>query len=301
MKKSKEELSKIANKAVETRKLKISAREMLYPFLEIISDGKEYHINDVELLLAKKLSLSEEQRQERLSSGQRRLIHRVGWVKWFLKKAELITTLEQAKFMINQTGINFLQNNPNFTFKEFSKIPAWVKEVKTKKSKNMKKVPNQTYNQNDLKNELLNNVKECTPIFFENMMTDLLEKMGYGIGRTTKQSHDGGIDGIVTADKLGLSEIYIQCKRYSGSVPISQIKEFIGTIQTTKTKMGVFITTGVLPASANEYVTKSGLNIQLVDGEKLTDIMYDNDIGLKVENKPIKFIDEAFFVQGTMT
>ena len=300
MKKSKEELLEIAKKAVETSQLKIGARHMLCPFLEMISDGKEYHISDLEPLLAKKLSISEEQRQEKIPAGQRRFLYRVGWVKSFLKRAELITTLEKAKFMINQTGIEFLHNNPNFTFEEFSKIPAWVKKVKTKKSKNMKKVPNQADNQNELKNELLNIVKECSPYFFESMMTDMLEKMGYGLGKTTKKANDGGIDGIVTADKLGLSEIYIQCKRYSGNVPIAQIKEFIGTIQTTKTKMGVFITTGGLPASANEFVTKSGLNIQLVDGEKLTDLMYDNDIGLKIENKPIKSIDEAFFVQDAI-
>ena len=292
---------KKSKKVVETRQLKIGAREMLCPFLEIISDRKEHHINDVESLLAKKLSLSEEQRQEKIKRGHRRFMYRVGWVKWFLKKAELITTLEQARFKIDQAGIDFLKNNPDFTFEEFSKIPAWVKNTKKKKTKNTRQIPNQADNQNDLKNELLNNVKECSPYFFESMMTNMLEKMGYGLGKTTKKTNDGGIDGIVTADKLGLSEIYIQCKRYAGNVPISQIKEFIGTIQTTKTKMGVFITTGILPESANEFVTKSGLNIQLVDGEKLTDLMYDNDIGLKIENKLIKSIDEAFFVQEAIT
>jgi len=126
-------------------------------------------------------------------------------------------------------------------------------------------------------------------------MVKLLEKMGYGIGITTQKSHDGGIDGIVTVDKLGLSEIYIQTKRYSNAVPISHIKEFIGTIQTTKTKTGVFITSGTLPESAHESILKSGLNIQLIDGKKLSNLMYDFDIGVKIKTvEPVKYIDEGF-------
>ncbi|MCE2507065.1 MAG: restriction endonuclease [Nitrosopumilaceae archaeon] len=138
-------------------------------------------------------------------------------------------------------------------------------------------------------------MKECSPYFFKQIVTELLERMGYGIGKTTKKSHDGGIDGIITADKLGLSELYIQAKRFSNTVPTSYVKEFIGTIQTTKTKTGVFITSGIIASNANDFILKSGLNIQLVDGEKLSDLLYEYDIGLEVKIKPIKYIDEHFF------
>lgn len=299
MEKSKEELSEIAYKAVETRKIKLRSRDMLCSALELIQDGQEYHITDLELPLSKKFNLTEEELAQTLSSGQNRFLHRVGWVKWFLKKGQLIIPTEQAKFKITSFGLQFIKENPNFTYDEFIKLPGWIKEVKRYKEKHAKKPDIKKHsNQLDVKSELLDKIKEGSPYSFEIILVKLLEKMGYGIGIATKKSHDGGIDGIVTADKLGLSEIYIQAKRYTGGVPISYIKEFIGTIQTTKTKTGVFITSGTLPDSAHESILKSGLNIQLIDGEKLSDLMYDFNIGVKIKTvEPIKYIDEGFFVE----
>lgn len=280
-------------------KLNLGARDLIFPTLEFIKDGKEYHINSIEVPLAEKLELSENEISETISSGQKRFLHRLGWVKWFLKKGELITILSQAKFKINSTGIRFLKENPNFTWNEFEKLPGWINEVKRYKEKYQKKSNTEIdTEQIDVKSELLDKIKEISPYFFESLLVQLLEKMGYGIGIVTQKSHDDGIDGIVTADKLGLSEIYIQAKRYSNSVPISHIKEFIGTIQTTKTKTGVFITSGTLPTSANEVIIKSGLNIQLIDGKKLSDLMYEFDIGLKTKTvEPVKYIDEGFFIE----
>lgn len=300
MKKSKKELSEIALSAVDTAKGSIGAREMLCPLLELVKDGKEYHLKDLELPLSKKFNLTKEQLMETTPSGTKRFFHRLGWAKWLLKKGGLITPTEQFKFKISSLGITYLKENPNFTFKTFKKLPGWIVEVKRYKDKHKKKPVNerQHYNQFDVKSELLDKIKEGSPYSFEIILVKLLEKMGYGVGKVTKKSHDGGIDGIVTVDKLGLSEIYIQAKRYTGSVPISQVKEFIGTIQTTKTKTGVFITSGTLPDSAHQYVLKSGLNIQLIDGKKLSALMYDFDIGLKITVvEPIKYIDEAFFFE----
>ncbi len=298
-KKSKEELSKIAHKAVETRRIKLRSKDMLCAMLTLIKDGNLYHVTDLEISLSKIFSISDEELAQTLSSGQKRFLHRVGWAKWFLKKGELIDSLEQAKFKISPLGIKFLKENPNFTWEEFDKLPGWIAEVNRYKEKHKIKPDVEKHSsQIDVKSELLEKIKEGSPYFFEKLMADMLEKMGYGIGLATQKSHDGGIDGIVTADKLGLSEIYIQTKRYSGSVPISHIKEFIGTIQTTKTKTGVFITSGNLPETAHQFILQSGLNIQLIDGEKLADLMYDYDIGVKIKKvEPIKYIDEAFFVE----
>ena len=303
MKKSKEELSEIAKKAHETRKIKLRSRDMICAALELIQDGKEYHINDLEIPLSKKFDITEEELSQILSSGQKRFLHRVGWVKWFLKKGELITPTNQAKFKISTFGLQFLKEKPNFTYDDFKKLPGWVKEVRRYKEKHTKKLDIEKQPaQIDVKSELLDKIKEGSPYFFETLLVNLLEKMGYGIGVATKKSHDGGIDGIVTADKLGLSEIYIQAKRYANSVPLGHVKEFIGTIQTTKTKTGVFITTGTLPESANEAILKSGLNIQLIDGAKLSDLLYDFNIGLKVKAvEPIKYIDEGFFIEEELS
>ena len=298
MEKSKEELSRIATKAVETRRIKVQSIEMVSPLLQLMKDGKEYQLYDLEVPLSKIFFLTSEQLNETMENGKKYFFYRMGWAKHFLKISGLITILPLSKMKISSFGLNFLNKHPNFGRSELEEIPEWQEKYgkhKTKKEKNINFIHEPI---NKTKQELLEKLKEGSPYFFETLLVKLLEKMGYGIGIVTQKSHDGGIDGIVTADKLGLSEIYIQAKRYSGGVPISQIKEFIGTIQTTKTKTGVFITSGTLPESANEAILKSGLNIQLIDGEKLSDLMYDFDIGVKTKIvEPIKYIDEAFFVE----
>ena len=292
MEKIKKEHSKTAH---ETKKM-ITAGEMLCPLLEFIKDEKVYHINDAEQPLAERFSLSEKEMTETIPSGQKRFLYRLGWAKWYLTKAELITKIDNSKFKINQSGLTFLNENPNFILKTFEKIPAYIKN--TKKSEQSKSDPQETNHEIEIKNALLENIKDVSPYFFEEMMSTLLGKMGYGLPKTTKKSHDGGIDVIVTADKLGLNEIYVEVKRYSYPVPIAHIRSFIGVIQQTRTKMGVFITSSTFPTDAHDSVLKSGLNIKLIDGKMLSDLMYEFDIGLTVKkSKPIKDIDDAFFIR----
>ena len=298
MKKSKEELSKIANKAVKTRKMNVAARQMLNPLLKLIIDKKSYHLDDLELFLAEELEISEKQLLETIPSGQKRFRYRMDWTKSFLKSAKLIDVLSGAKFRISDFGLMFLQKNPNFTIKDFDKIPAWNKKYGKKKSKiiyspNLYSDPEKE----GIKLELLKNVRDVSPYFFEKLVLILLQKMEYGSGKVTKKSHDGGIDGIISTDKLGLDDLYMQAKRYAGAVSLPDIQKFIGAIQTTKTKRGVFITSGSFSDTAHNYILKSGLNIQLIDGDKLSDLMYTYNVGLKVFPQPeLKVIDEGFFV-----
>ncbi len=196
MEKSKEELSEIAHKAVETRKSKVHATQMLCPMLELIKDGNLYHLNDLELPLAEEFSLTEEELTETISSGQKRFFYRMAWTKSFLKLAELIITLEQAKFKISPFGLKFLKENPNFKEKDLEKIPSWNEKYGKKKIKKEQKINKDNSLENKVKNELLDKIKEASPDFFERLVVILLEKMGYGDGKTTKKSHDGGIDGL---------------------------------------------------------------------------------------------------------
>ena len=127
-------------------------------------------------------------------------------------------------------------------------------------------------------------------------MADLLEKMGYGIGIATKKSHDGGIDGIINEDKLGLDVIYLQAKRWENTVPVKKIRDFTGALASKKAKKGIFITTSSFPNSVYEFVTQIEYNIILIDGERLAELMIEHGVGLSTINTyNVKTIDSDYF------
>ena len=157
---------------------------------------------------------------------------------------------------------------------------------------------------NELSIELLDTVKNCSASFFEKLVIDLLVKMGYGgskreAGRAVGKSGDGGIDGIINEDKLGLDKIYIQAKKWDNAVAIKDIRDFAGALLGQKAKKGIFISTSSFPKSAYEYVSSIEHNIILIDGQKLTELMIDNNIGLSVQTRyEVKKIDSDYFEES---
>jgi len=155
-----------------------------------------------------------------------------------------------------------------------------------------------------LSSELLDMVKSCSPAFFEHLVIDLLVAMGYGgsrkeAGKVTGKSSDGGIDGIINEDKLGLDTIYIQAKKWETVVPINQVRDFAGALLGQKAKKGIFITTSHFPKGAYEFVKKIEHKIILIDGKKLTELMIENNIGLSVQKKyEVKKIDSDYFEEA---
>jgi restriction system protein len=149
--------------------------------------------------------------------------------------------------------------------------------------------------------ELLDRIKKITPQFFERLVVDVLIAMGYGgfdnsNGQVTQYSGDGGIDGIIKEDKLGLDKIYIQAKRWENSVPVSAIRDFAGSLLSKKARKGVFITTSSFPASAYEYVRSIDPTIILIDGEQLTKMMLEFNVGVSTSQKyELKKIDNDYF------
>ena len=149
--------------------------------------------------------------------------------------------------------------------------------------------------------ELLEKVKKSTPAFFEKLVVDLLLAMGYGgfdtaNGEVTKYSGDGGIDGIIKEDKLGLDKIYIQAKRWENSVPVSAVRDFAGSLLSKKARKGVFITTSSFPASAYEYVRSIDPTIILIDGDQLTKMMLEYNVGVSTSQKyELKRLDNDYF------
>jgi len=154
---------------------------------------------------------------------------------------------------------------------------------------------------NDLSKEVLDIVKTCSPAFFERLVIDLLIAMGYGgsrkeAGQAMGKSGDGGIDGIIKEDKLGLDIIYLQAKRWENSVPVKEIRDFTGALASKKAKKGIFITTSDFPKSVYEFVGQVEYKIILIDGERLTDLMIENNVGLSTVNTyMVKTIDSDYF------
>lgn len=139
-------------------------------------------------------------------------------------------------------------------------------------------------------------LKEIDAFHFEVIVMDLLEKMGYGRAKVTKKSHDGGIDGEVTADKLGIGKIYMQAKRWRNNVGPKEVRYFVGAVATKKSKQGVFITTSDFTLEAREVAEKADANIVLVNGEGLLENKYEHNVGFMPEKRAeIKSVDKNYF------
>lgn len=154
---------------------------------------------------------------------------------------------------------------------------------------------------NDLSRDLLETIKSCSPAFFEKLMVDLITKMGYGgsrkdAGKALGKTGDGGIDGIIKEDKLGLDTIYIQAKKWENTVPVREIRDFAGALLSKKARKGIFIATSNFPKSAYEFVESIEHKIILIDGERLTNLMFEFNVGVSTQSTyEVKKIDSDYF------
>lgn len=240
---------------------------------------------------------------------------RVGWARTYLKVAKLIDSPKRAHFVINERGVKALEDNPSNILNYLKQYPEYLEFMGITKKNNFEKqvetiesseTPDEmlsraqkTYNDN-LQSELLSKLKQVDPIRFEQIVLQLMEKMNYGIGSMTPKSHDGGIDGIIDEDELGLEKIYLQAKRYSDNrVNEKEMVYFIGALTRAKVQKGVFITTSEFSDKAIKAARESGnLRIKLVNGEELTKLMIKHNLGVQIKTKiEIKKLDEDFFIE----
>lgn len=295
--------------------------ECMLPLLKLLRDGEVHKLNDVIQNLEEEFSLTEEEKRELLPSGKQAIFrNRVGWAKTYMKKAGLLETPKRAQMKISSRGIELLRSNPEnldshslMQFPEFIEFQLPKKKDSNSNEKSVKvdpvssQTPEETleYAYQELKEklaiELINTVKEASPQFFENLVIDLLLRMGYGgsrkeAGETLGKSGDGGIDGIIKEDRLGLDIIYVQAKRWENPVPVREIRDFAGALLSKKARKGIFLTTSSFPKSAKEFVEKIEHKIILIDGERLADLMIENNVGLSVaEVYEVKRIDTDYF------
>jgi restriction system protein len=297
-------------------------QSIMLPLLQYAGDGKEHSLRDAITFLADVFNLSDEERKELLSSGQQAVFdNRVGWARTHLKKAGLLESPKRGFFQITDRGKEILkQNHPEINVKFLNQFPEFIEFRTTKKDNDKSEseliedleisetTPQESIEfgyqkiRKELELELLNRVKGCSPDFFERLVVDLLVKMGYGgsrrdAGRAIGKAGDGGIDGIIKEDKLGLDIVYIQAKRWDNTVVgRPEIQKFVGALHGQRARKGVFITTSKFSQDAREYVSIIDSKIVLIDGQELAQLMIDNHVGVStVSIYEIKKIDSDYF------
>jgi len=298
------------------------SEDMFVPMLRLVKDEKEHFIRDVVNDLAKEFNVSEEELEIMLPSGNNKLFqNRVAWTKSHLVFAGFLVGTKRGFFKITAEGLNVLSKNvESLTLKDLRDTPAytsWVKKWKESKRESKTndisseeitsaQTPTELFESSyqtirrALAQELLAKVKSSTPRFFEHLVIDLLVRMGYGgslrDARAIGKSGDGGIDGIIKEDKLGLDVIYVQAKRWETVVGRPEIQKFVGALAGQGAKKGIFITTSDFSSDALNYQPKNETKIVLIDGEQLSDYMMDFDVGVsKDKSYDIKKIDYDYF------
>lgn len=297
----------------------------MLPILKVMRDGKERHRREIYDLLDSVLQFSEEAKTERLASGGSRLDSRKNWSIAFLKAANLLERPKRGYYKITSQGQKALEENPSVIDWKFLLRYAPADSnffYPSKKSKEevddeqdievdsaSSETPlelidkNHQLLKNILASDLLSEIKKKDAKFFEYLVVDLLLAMGYGGSReearaaVVGKSHDGGIDGIIKEDKLGLDIIYLQAKRYdSGSIGGSAIRDFVGALVAKHASKGIFITTAGYSSSAREYVKQVPQKVILIDGNDLVDLMIEHNVGVSRDYSfEIKKIDSDYF------
>ncbi len=285
---------------------------LMLPLLELLKDGNPVKLSEMVEIMSDKYNLTEEERNEWLPSRlQKTMYNRVAWAKQYLKNSELIESPEKGSFKITQKGIEILKENPQKIDLRFLKnldnenqlnAQTEIEDNRIEENKTPEELIEnaQSLYTDSLKKELLAKLKSVDPIRFEQIVLELMEKMNYGVGSMTKMSHDGGIDGIIDEDELGLEKIYLQAKRYSENrVNEKEMQNFAGALGCSPVRKGVFITTSYFDERAKRKAESiQGKVIRLVDGDELTRLMIKHNVGVQLKTKiEIKKIDEDFFIE----
>jgi restriction system protein len=298
------------------------------PVLQEYGDGKEHSSRVVREDVARKLGLSADDIAERLpTSPQTRLANRLGWAHSYLKQAGLLVSSRRGAYQITPRGsqvlvspperidIAFLEQYPEFQeFRTRSAVtvdPA-LKQLLTEGIPASSEGPVLTPDEQvrvgavrfkeSLAAQLLQRLKQVSPGFFERVVVDLLVAMGYGgsyedAARVVGRSGDGGVDGVIKEDRLGLESIYVQAKRWEASVGRPTIQQFAGALAGHHARKGVVITTSTFTQDAVTYAKTLQTTIVLIDGTQLADLMIEFGVGVSdVETIRLKRVDEDYFV-----
>ncbi len=291
-------------------------QEFMLPLLMTCKDGNELSMSDVRGPVAEHFGLTEEDRKELLPSGtQPRFNNRVAWAKIYLERAGLLTKTRRGHFKISSTGADVLKNPPEMIDISFLTQFDGFDNFRTKSNEKESKpttVPNSETPEeqlqdahkrlcDDLASELLLQIAEMSPEFFEKLVLDLLLAMGYGgsnekAGSLTNSGADAGIDGIINQDHLGLETIYLQAKRWKDTVGRPEIHKFVGALHGRRARKGVFLTTSSFSRDAIEYADTIETKVVLIDGQRLAELMIEHNVACTAHQTFIvKKIDTDYF------
>ena len=293
-------------------------QSLMLPLLQIAGDGQEHALAAVRDTIAAKLKLTPSDLAELLPSGrQSKFVNRVAWAKVYLEQAGLLVSHKRGHFQISDRGrevlgspppridMKFLEQYPEFRAFRTPKTSAGEGTPSPQQPES--ETPEETLESAYLKTrvklsaEILARIKTNSAKFFERLVVELLLKMGYGgsrddAGQVVGRSGDEGIDGIISEDRLGLDFVYLQAKRWDGTVGRPEIQKFVGALHGRRAKKGVFITTGNFSADAVSYIDRIDPRIVLIDGARLAELMIDFEVGVaNARSYHVRRIDHDFF------
>lgn len=299
-------------------------QDFMLPLLRLASDGQEHTVTQAMETLARDMRISDTDQATMLPSGtQTRFYNRVTWAITYLSKSLLLQKVGRGRFRIAPRGVEVLRSRPDQIDNAFLEQFDEYRAFKTKKNKKaiiseeQVGIPNDAVDpdvtpderldaaykelRETLADDLLERVRASSAKFFEHLVVDLLVAMGYGgiqgnAAQVVGKSGDGGIDGVIPEDRLGLDMVYVQAKHWENSVGPDEIRKFVGSLGEQKAHKGVFITSGDFTDGARRAAEKATAKIVLIDGEQLAEMMIDHGVGV-AEHKSykVKKLDTDYF------
>lgn len=294
----------------------------MLPVLQSVSDELEHALAEIRSRIASRLQLTDVEMTERLASGSQTVFaNRIAWAVQYLKSAEALESVMRGVYKITPKGKALLEGSPQeITLEQLRQSPEF-REFEDREAAEGQAIPEPSHEpesagkhtpeeslarsfqqQRDaLSMELLDTVAKGSPAAFEKLVVDLLIAMGYGgskedAGRVVGKSGDGGIDGEIDQDSLGLDTIYVQAKRWQGVIGSPDLMKFSGSLTRRHAVKGVFITSSGFTRDAVEYVRGLAQKIVLIDGKRLASLMIEYNVGVQPDKTyTLKRLDQSYF------
>ena len=295
---------------------------IMLPLLQHAADEEVHTARALKEPLADHFDLSEEERELKLPSGQQTYFHnRLAWAKTYLERAGILQNVRRGHFRITDRGREILQSGvsriDNSFLLQYPEFTEFVSRSKADDESESQSAPTTNGNEtqtpeealqlaykrirDDLAAELIDQIKAMSPAFFEQLVLDLMLKMGYGgtndsSASLTNRGADEGIDGVINEDQLGLDIVYLQAKRWENQVGRPEIQKFVGALHGKRARKGVFLTTSTFSRDAHDYVATIDPKVVLIDGRRLSQLMIDFDVGVSATQAYlVKRIDTDYF------
>ena len=297
-------------------------QSLMLPALQTLDNGSELSLRDIREGVAQAEGLTQEDMREMLGSARQTVFaNRVSWAITYMVRAGLLDSVRRGVYRLAPEGRRLLLARPKRidleALKQYPSFVAWYRGRGARVARNDEsssdEVPTETPEEalgrvadqlrEQVRSDLLGRVREASPAFVEQIVVDLLKAMKYGggdpdMGRVVGRAGDGGIDGTIREDALGLDEVYVQVKRYAAGTNVGEgdLRNFAGALDAKGTTKGVFVTTSAFTPAARDYVKRIPKRIVLIDGEELARLMEVHDVGLRTRDiYAVKRIDEDYF------